>query len=86
MLHPVQAVKVLIIGASGKAFSSGHDLGEVQTNTRELFEKCSKVMMSLNTMPQPVIAMVQGIATAAGCQLVASCDLAIASDVSQSIS
>ncbi|KAL7516460.1 hypothetical protein ACHAWX_001474 [Stephanocyclus meneghinianus] len=75
-----EAVKVLIIGASGKAFSSGHDLGEVQTNTHELFKKCSEVMMSLNTLPQPVIAMVQGIATAAGCQLVASCDLAVASD------
>jgi enoyl-CoA hydratase/carnithine racemase len=86
MLHPVQAVKVLIIGASCKDFSSVHYLGEFQTNTRELFEKCSQVMMSLNTLPQPVIAMVQGIATAAGCQLVASCDLAIASDVSQSIS
>ncbi|KAL3802790.1 hypothetical protein HJC23_007567 [Cyclotella cryptica] len=75
-----ESVRVLIIGASGKAYSSGHDLVEVQTNTHELFEKCSQVMMSLNTLPQPVIAMVQGIATAAGCQLVASCDLAVASD------
>ena len=74
-----------MIGSSGNAFCSGHDLKEIQSykkkeDAEELFRKCSKVMMSLNKLPQPVIAMVQGVATAAGCQLVASCDLAIASE------
>lgn len=79
-----KSIRVLVIGANGKAFSSGHDLKEIHAHdsvgeTTELFEKCSKFMISLNALPQPVIAKVQGIATAAGCQLVASCDLAIAS-------
>ena len=72
------------MGATGKAFSSGHDLKEIQSHqsideTTELFKKCSKFMISLNELPQPVIAKVQGLSTAAGCQLVASCDLAIGS-------
>ena len=75
---------MLVIGANGKAFCSGHDLREVQShqNAEEmkvLFKKCGSVMISLNRLPQPVISKVQGVATAAGCQLVASCDLAIAS-------
>lgn len=79
-----QAIRVLVIGASGAAFCSGHDLAEIHGHrtaeeTQELFEKCSEFMTSLNEMPQPVIAQVQGVATAAGCQLVASCDLAVAS-------
>ncbi|KAL7524252.1 hypothetical protein ACHAXR_000491, partial [Thalassiosira sp. AJA248-18] len=78
------SIRVLVIGANGKAFSSGHDLKEIQSHqnideTTELFKKCSRFMISLNKLPQPVIAKVQGVATAAGCQLVASCDLAIGS-------
>jgi enoyl-CoA hydratase/carnithine racemase len=69
------------MGAAGKAFCSGHDLKEIQMNTHQLFAKCSQVMITINKLPQPVIAMVQGVATAAGCQLVASCDLAVASEV-----
>ena len=72
---------MLIIGASGKAFCSGHDLRDIKSNTRDLFTKCSQTMISINNLPQPVIAMVNGVATAAGCQLVASCDLAVASEV-----
>lgn len=79
----MKSIRVLIIGASGKAFCSGHDLHEIQTNTHQLFSKCSQAMMSINSLPQPVIAMVQGVATAAGCQLVASCDLAVAAEVSE---
>ncbi len=75
---------MLVIGANGKAFCSGHDFREIQSHqnaeeTEALFKKCSTVMISLNRLPQPVISKVQGVATAAGCQLVASCDLAIAS-------
>lgn len=78
------SIQVLVVGATGKAFSSGHDLKEIQSHqsideTTELFKKCSKFMISLNELPQPVIAKVQGLSTAAGCQLVASCDLAIGS-------
>jgi enoyl-CoA hydratase/carnithine racemase len=78
------AVRVVVIAASGKAFCPGHDLKEMLANrTQEfvggLFDKCCKVMMSITRMPQPVIARVHGIATAAGCQLVAACDLAVAS-------
>ncbi|KAL7534716.1 hypothetical protein ACHAWF_004924 [Thalassiosira exigua] len=78
------SVRVLVVGAAGKAFCSGHDLKEMQSHddteeTKTLFAKCSQVMISLNRLPQPVIAKVQGVATAAGCQLVASCDLAIGS-------
>jgi enoyl-CoA hydratase/carnithine racemase len=77
-------VRAVIIAANGKAFCTGHDLKEMLANrNREfvgaLFAKCCKVMMSLTRLPQPVIARVHGIATAAGCQLVASCDLAVAS-------
>lgn len=72
---------MVIIGASGRAFCSGHDLQEVKHNTHDLFTKCSQTMININNLPQPVIAMVNGVATAAGCQLVASCDLAVASEV-----
>src|SRR5258706_13605565 len=79
-----RSVRVVIIAANGKAFCTGHDLKEILANrTRPfisaLFDKCCKVMMSLTRLPQPVIARVHGIATAAGCQLVAGCDLAVAS-------
>ena len=77
------AVRVVIIKANGKAFCAGHDLKEMRSDERRefhhrLFNQCSKMMLTINRMPQPVIAMVQGIATAAGCQLVAACDLAVA--------
>ncbi len=78
------SVRVVVIAASGKAFCPGHDLKEMLANrTQEfvgsLFDKCCGVMLSITRIPQPVIARVHGIATAAGCQLTASCDLAVAS-------
>jgi len=78
------SVRVVVIAANGKAFCPGHDLKEMLANrTRKfiggLFDRCCEVMMSITRMPQLVIARVHGIATAAGCQLVASCDLAVAS-------
>ena len=78
------SVRVVVIAAHGKAFCPGHDLKEMLANrTQEyiggLFDKCCKVMLSITRIPQPVIARVHGIATAAGCQLVAGCDLAVAS-------
>jgi enoyl-CoA hydratase/carnithine racemase len=77
--------RVLILAAQGKAFSAGHDLREMRAQPelsfyQQLFAQCSKLMLTLQQLPQPVIAQVQGIATAAGCQLVSMCDLAIASD------
>lgn len=80
-----ESVRVVIIAATGKAFSAGHDLKEIRANDdseyiRNLFDRCARVMHSINTLPQPVIAQIGGIATAAGCQLVAACDLAVASD------
>ena len=77
-------VRAIILGATGKVFSSGHDLSEMVGRTvteyRRLFDVCTELMAKIQSIPQPVIAQVQGIATAAGCQLVATCDLAIASD------
>lgn len=74
--------RVVVIGAAGTVFSSGHDLGEMPgrdaTAYQTLFARCSKVMQQIRRLPQPVIARVQGLATAAGCQLVAACDLAVA--------
>jgi len=80
--------RVLVIKAKGKAFCAGHDLKQMRDNPsqdyyNELFKTCSRFMNSLLALPQPVIAQVDGIATAAGCQLVANCDLAIASNVSR---
>lgn len=77
-------VRVLIIAAKGKAFCAGHDLKEMRTQPsqeyyQQLFKQCASFMMSLQTLSVPVIAKIQGIATAAGCQLVAQCDLAVAS-------
>ena len=79
------SVRVLVISGAGRAFCAGHDLREMRGNPdiefqRSLFRQCSRVMLALARLPQPVIARVQGIATAAGCQLVAACDLAIAAD------
>lgn len=78
-----EAVRVVIIAASGKAFCAGHDLKEIRSSEeravhQSLFEQCGHMMVSINRLPQPVIASVNGIATAAGCQLVANCDLAVA--------
>src|SRR5512134_2258237 len=79
-----EAARVVVIGATGKAFCAGHDLKEMRAKPsldyyQELFAQCSRMMMSIQKLPVPVIARVQGIATAAGCQLVAMCDLAVAS-------
>jgi len=80
----VREGRAIILGASGSAFSAGHDLRELQsaslTELREIFAVCVDLMESIQRIPQPVIAEVQGVATAAGCQLVATCDLAIAAD------
>ena len=77
-------VRLVILAAAGKVFCSGHDLSEMVgrdiNEYRRLFDVCSELMMKLQSIPQPVIAEVQGIATAAGCQLVATCDLAIAAE------
>jgi len=78
-------IRVVIIAANGKAFCPGHDLKEMRSSEdkafhQALFNQCSKMMLTINAMPQPVIAEVNGIATAAGCQLVANCDLAVASE------
>ena len=75
--------RVIVLAADGKAFSAGHDLQEMGADRsvddfRELFARCSQLMLAIQRQPQPVIARVQGIATAAGCQLVAMCDLAVA--------
>jgi enoyl-CoA hydratase/carnithine racemase len=79
-----ESVRVVVLAAEGKAFCAGHDLREMRAQpSREyyqrLFAQCSRMMLSLTRLPAPVIARVQGIATAAGCQLVAQCDLAVAS-------
>lgn len=78
-------VRAVILGASGKAFCAGHDLKEMRAEPslayyQQLFEQCTHVMLSIQRLPVPVIARVHGIATAAGCQLVAMCDLAVATD------
>ena len=83
-----QNARLVVIAGNGKAFCAGHDLKQMRACREEdyyrtLFKQCSKMMLTLNQMPQPVIAKVQGIATAAGCQLVAACDLAVASDDSR---
>jgi enoyl-CoA hydratase/carnithine racemase len=82
------SVRVVTIAGSGKAFCAGHDLGEMSADPSEetiraLFRQCSRMMVALTRIPQPVIARVHGMATAAGCQLVAQCDLAVASDAAQ---
>ncbi len=84
-LEELSAAKAIILAAEGPAFCAGHDLreltGEVaQQEYQELFDLCTKLMERIQAMPQPVIAQVQGVATAAGCQLVATCDLAVASE------
>jgi enoyl-CoA hydratase/carnithine racemase len=79
-----ESVRVVVLGAVGKAFCPGHNLKEMLAEPaldyyQRLFAQCSRMMLSIQKLPVPVIARVQGIATAAGCQLVAQCDLAVAS-------
>jgi len=78
------SIRCVVIAAKGKAFCAGHDLKQMRANPSQayyqrLFKQCAKLMQSIVALPVPVIAQVQGIATAAGCQLVATCDIAVAS-------
>jgi enoyl-CoA hydratase/carnithine racemase len=80
-----ESARVVVLAAAGKAFCAGHDLREMRANPaldyyRKLFARCTQMMLTIQNLPQPVIARVQGIATAAGCQLVSMCDLAVAAD------
>src|SRR5688500_7465560 len=82
------SVRAVILAAAGKGFCAGHDLKEIralkeQPKIVELFAQCSRMMQTLPALPQPVIARVQGAAAAAGCQLVAQCDLAVASEAAK---
>jgi enoyl-CoA hydratase/carnithine racemase len=82
------AVRVIVIAGSGKGFCAGHDLKELRAHAelhdpawqQEMFDACSRMMLTLTRLPQPIIARVHGIATAAGCQLVSMCDLAVAGE------
>jgi enoyl-CoA hydratase/carnithine racemase len=80
--------RVVVIGGAGRAFCAGHDLKEMRAAPsldyyQALFTRCAKMMLTIQRMPQPVIARVHGLATAAGCQLVAMCDLAVAADIAR---
>ncbi len=81
-----ESIRVVVLAGAGRGFSAGHDLKEMRAHAhekqwqRELFDACGRMMLRLTTLPQPVIARVHGIATAAGCQLVSMCDLAVASE------
>ena len=81
-----ESIRVVVLAAAGRGFSAGHDLKEMRAHAhdtawqRALFDSCSRMMMRITRLPQPVIARVHGIATAAGCQLVSMCDLAVAAD------
>jgi enoyl-CoA hydratase/carnithine racemase len=83
------SVRVVILAAKGRGFCAGHDLKEMRAHTDDkgwqerLFQDCSRMMIDLTKIPQPVIARVHGIATAAGCQLVSMCDLAVAADTAR---
>ena len=81
-------VRCVVLGAEGKGFCAGHDLKELRAHDdlawqRDLFASCNELMVAITRLPQPVIARVHGIATAAGCQLVSMCDLAVASDTAR---
>jgi enoyl-CoA hydratase/carnithine racemase len=83
-----EAVRVVVLAAEGKAFCAGHDLKEMRAEPsldyyERLFSQCSQMMLAIQRLPVPVIARVQGIATAAGCQLVAMCDLAVAASTAR---
>ena len=85
-----RSIRVVILSGAGKAFCAGHDLKQMTAGRQaedggrayfaDLFDRCARMMLAIRDLPQPVIARAHGIATAAGCQLVASCDLAIAAD------
>jgi enoyl-CoA hydratase/carnithine racemase len=79
-----RAIRAVILGAAGTVFCAGHDLGEMGgrdlNEYRRIFDACTELMTKMQSIPQPVIAAVQGVATAAGCQLVATCDLALAAE------
>jgi enoyl-CoA hydratase/carnithine racemase len=83
-----ESVRAVVLAAQGKAFCAGHDLKEMRAQPsleyyQGLFAQCTRMMLTLRRLPVPVIARVQGIATAAGCQLVAQCDLAVASSAAR---
>ena len=83
-----KAVRIVVIAGGGPAFCAGHDLREIRAEPgraayEALFEQCSRLMTRIVRLPKPVIARVHGVATAAGCQLVASCDLAVAADTAR---
>lgn len=95
-LHDIaddDAVRVVVLAANGRAFCAGHDLRQMQAAREgedggaaafaDLFDSCARMMQMIPALPQPVIAEVQGIATAAGCQLVASCDMAVAAETAR---
>jgi len=82
------SIRVVVLAATGKGFCAGHDLKEIRAlkelpKIEKLFNQCSTMMQAITTLPQPVIARVQGAAAAAGCQLVAQCDLAVAVDTAK---
>lgn len=89
-LRKDRSIRAVILSGAGKAFCAGHDLKEMQAGRQspdggrayylDLFQRCANMMLSIQSLPQPVIAQVHGIATAAGCQLVATCDMAIAAE------
>src|SRR4029453_11024386 len=85
-VSPSRGVRFVAVGPAGRGFSAGHDLKEMRAHAgdhawqRRLFDDCSRLMTRLTELPQPIIARVHGIATAAGCQLVSMCDLAVAAD------
>ena len=93
VLQDDRSVRAVVISGAGKAFCAGHDLKEMTAGRqaqdggkayfKHLFDKCAQMMTSIPKLPQPVVAQVHGIATAAGCQLVASCDLAVAGQGTQ---
>ncbi|EEX10735.1 enoyl-CoA hydratase [Ruegeria lacuscaerulensis ITI-1157] len=92
-LRDDRSIRAVILSGAGKAFCAGHDLKQMTAGRQaedggkayftDLFNRCARMMMSIQSLPQPVIAQVHGIATAAGCQLVATCDLAIAADTTR---
>ena len=88
LLESDKTIRVVILAASGKGFCAGHDLKEIRAlkelpRIEKLFAQCSRMMQTITALPQPVIARVQGAAAAAGCQLVAQCDLAVASEAAK---
>ena len=87
-LHGDAAVRVVVLAGAGRGFCAGHDLRELRAHPdrawqRELFAACNRMMLAITALPQPVIARVHGIATAAGCQLVSMCDLAVAANTAR---